>query len=581
MMTFSARAAGGRGLSGDSMAFQGIRVGIVGLATGALLLTACSSGGASTGTSVPASGGSASAAAVAASANNPLAAEIAAVAVLSTADQEKRLATDSLAAELALLPAGDADAYKAVTSALITQARAYAADTTFGKFGAGPVRMEDAGYGGMLFSSWLLTGLGVSAAVGGSNGAEQGAPAQTFTKKDSSASISSEMTMTGTVETATFDMSMTSTDKDVTGTMHLKGTVNPCPDVGGRFTAKVTADISGASSSEGGNLASTVDISLQGLVDDNADVIGYETTTNTKAKSGSRGQIADVSATIQRNGDTLTVTGAKDNGASGGKAGEAAQWTTLGVLTEGMVVNTVMEGIKKAIESGRCVKLNAPTTPAKTTRLPVSSTVSISAQPRSKVDGKPTGGSVTGTLNGGAALDPASTKVPADATFTYTAPDKEDERATVLLEARSLRGVGKAEIPMDTKKIHGFVIAETVGMYHYEGKVCGSIVGPWTIKYKLEGFPQLKGRGTYSITFPQEPEAGNETASVSGSGTEKGSIVAVGLPGGVRFNAPITAKLTPRGADYTMVITSMGGSSPRSRPSACPSPTRWTSRPST
>lgn len=548
------------------MTLHGIRAGIVGLAAGALLLTGCSSGASSgtssSETSAPASGASAVAgSSTASSANDPFTAEVAAFAALSPAEQEKRLATDSLAAELALLPASDADAYAAATAAMIAQARAYAADPNFGKFGAGPVRTEDAGYGGMLFASWLLTGLGVSAAVGGSNGAEQGAPAQTFTKKDSSKSISSEMTMTGTVDTATFDMSMTSTDKDVTGTMHLKGTVNPCPDVGGRFTAKVTADISGASSTEGGNLASTVDVSLQGLVDDNADLIGYETTTNTQAKSGSRGQIADVSATIQRTGDTLAVTGAKDNGAAGAKPGEAAQWTTLGVLTEGMIVNTLMDGIKKAIESGRCVKLNAPTTPAKTTRLPVSSTVSISAQPRSKVDGKPAGGTVTGTLNGGAALDPAATKVPADATFTYTAPDKEDERATVLLEARSIRGVGKAEIPMDTKKIHGFVIAETVGMYHYVGKVCGSIVGPWKIRYKLLGFPQLNGRGTYSITFPSEPEAGNETASVTGSGTEKGAIVAVGLPGGVRFNAPVSAKLTPRGADYTMVVTSKGGSS--------------------
>ena len=364
-------------------------------------------------------------------------------------------------------------------------------------------------------------------------------------------------------------MSMTSTAKDVSGTMRLKGTVNPCPDVGGLFKAKVTVDISGASGTEGGSLASTVDVALQGLVDDNADVIGYETTTNTKAKSGTRGPIADVSATIQRSGGELTLTGAKNNGASGGTGTDAAQWTNMGILTEGMIVNTLLEGIKKSIESGRCVKLNAPTTPAKTKRLPVSSTVSISAQPRSKVDGKPVGGTVTGTLNGEAALDPAATKVPADAKFTYTAPGKEDERATVLLEARSIRGVGKAEIPMDTMKIDGYFIGETVGMYHYTGKVCGSIVGPWTIKYKLLGFPQLKGRGTYSITFPQAPEEGNESSTVTGTGTEKGSIVAVGLPGGVKFNAPVTAK-PPHGAP-----TSRWWSRRRAAP---PRRGRWASR---
>jgi hypothetical protein len=130
----------------------------------------------------------------------------------------------------------------------------------------------------------------------------------------------------------------------------------------------------------------------------------------------------------------------------------------------------------------------------------------------------------------------------------------------VKLEARSLRGVGRAEIPMDTNKAGGYAIDETIGIYRYSGKAC-SIAGPWTITYELLGMPGLKGEGTYKLTFPREPDASNAADTVDGTGTEKGKIVAVGLPGGVKFNAGLTAKLTPSGSDYTMVVKSSGGSS--------------------
>ena len=62
------------------------------------------------------------------------------------------------------------------------------------------------------------------------------------------------------------------------------------------------------------------------------------------------------------------------------------------------------------------------------------------------------GGTVTATLNGGASLQPASGKVPADARYQYAGPAQKKEKATIDFEARSKRGVGKATLEFDTRQ---------------------------------------------------------------------------------------------------------------------------------
>ena len=538
------------------MAQRGICIGIIGVVAGALLLSACSSGastGASTSTATAQSNPPTAQATL-----DAVAAEAAAFAALSPVEQEKRLAADSSAAELALLPAADAAAYTAMSTALVTQARAYAADPNFGKFGAGPVRTADGGFGGMTFAGWVVSGMGVAAAVGATNNSKAGAPSQSDTRKDSSKAGTSDFTVAGSVETAVVDWTMTSTEKGMSGSLHLKGTVNPCPDANGEFTARVSLETSGNSDSGDGSMTSTVDIALDGLVNDTAAIIGYETTTNTKAKSGTRGQVADVTTTTTHGADDVTAATRVDNAAPDGTALDGQQWGNLGMMTESMVVKDLVSSIKNAIESGRCVKLNAPTTPAKTRGLKPSATVSISAQPRSKIDGTPTGGTVTAQLEGGASLDPANTKVQADASFTYVAPDKEDQQATVTMEARSIRGVGRALVSFDTVVQRGWVLGGAKGPYQFFGKSCGSAAGPWEITYTLEGIPQLSGGGVIKLTFPSELDPQDTGNSVSTTGTDKGEIKAVGLPGGVRFNGPADATLTAWNSKFKMKITVSG-----------------------
>lgn len=533
------------------------RNGVVAAVAGAALLAACSSGASSGPSSHQATGSSpASMPAASAEALDGPAAEVAAFAALPSDQQEAQLAAASSAAELALLPASDAEAYTAMTTALIAHARRYVADPANGKFGAGPVRAEDIGFGGMTFAGWVISGMGVGAAINATNGAEAGAPPQSDTRKDRSDSGRSEFTVSGSVESASLDWTMTSTVKGMTGNLRLRGKVNPCPDVNGLFEAKVTLDTAGGSDS--GNIASTVDISLSGLVDDTAAVIGYETTTNTRAKSGARGQVADVSLTTTYGANGVSAAKRGDNTAPGGTALDGQQWGNLGMMTETMVIDGLMDGIKNAIGSGRCVTLNAPTSPAKTSELKPSAAVSIAAQPRSKIDGKPTGGTVTGTLNGGASLDPAGSAVNADATFSYVAPDKEDERATVVLESRSIRGVGKAEVPFDTVVIRGYFIGERIPPYHFTAVNCGSAAGPWVIHYELEDMAEMTGGGDIKLTFPSEPPPHDEDTIITTTGTDKGELKAVGLPGGVRFGGAATATLQRFGAHVKLVITTSG-----------------------
>jgi len=57
---------------------------------------------------------------------------------------------------------------------------------------------------------------------------------------------------------------------------------------------------------------------------------------------------------------------------------------------------------------------------------------------------------VRATLQGGASVDPSNTKVRADGDFIYLAPDKRSQKAVVMLEARSKRGIAKEDVSFST-----------------------------------------------------------------------------------------------------------------------------------
>ncbi|MEI6362956.1 MAG: hypothetical protein WCP95_12570 [Actinomycetes bacterium] len=200
-----------------------------------------------------------------------------------------------------------------------------------------------------------------------------------------------------------------------------------------------------------------------------------------------------------------------------------------------MMQDKAVEAAKKGWQSGRCVKLDPTTQPGKRKGLAPSASVTITAPPRSKIDGTPTGGTVTAKLNGGTSVSPSGSKVPADATFTYVAPAEKDKTATVSLEARSKRGVAKAELNFDTKvgsyALKGS-IATAPGGTRITGQTCdvtkpftaessGDMIGTITFTPtddasgtlaftgRVFNAPfKLSGKGTYTVNVPPDSGAG-------------------------------------------------------------------------
>ena len=124
------------------------------------------------------------------------------------------------------------------------------------------------------------------------------------------------------------------------------------------------------------------------------------------------------------------------------------------------------------------------------------------AEPRSKVDGSPTGGNVTATLSaGGASVEPNGSPVPADANSTYTAPDELDKTGTVSYESRSKRGVGLAAVTFSTSKPAAYQIAGGLEDWQVDQVVCDVMV-PFTLTSPGVGVAEFSGglSGTYTAT---------------------------------------------------------------------------------
>jgi hypothetical protein len=202
---------------------------------------------------------------------------------------------------------------------------------------------------------------------------------------------------------------------------------------------------------------------------------------------------------------------------SGGAATPAFAQETyqLGRLFGLLLAALIADKAEAGWQSGRCVKLEPTTDPAKRTGLKPSTKVTITAAPRSQVDGGPVGGTVTATLTGATALNPAGTPVQADATFTYTALSEKNADASVALEARSKRGVAKATVVFSTKQL-AYVASGGGSRITITGEVA-DVAAPFDLSGTFPG-----DKVTLSFT-PKDEHGGTYTYSGGGSGvTVKG-----------------------------------------------------------
>jgi len=483
--------------------------------------------------------------------------EVAALIALSPAEQEAELArlSESLERDLWTQTGIEAElggreatdkVFKELSAAMIEQTTAYRDDPSFGRFGGRIPATVNEDFGALMFGGWMVAALGAEGIVQSTNDAKPGAKRETDRQKDSSGT----MDLAGSVNEASLDTTIEKTIKGVTGKLHVKVLIAPCPDANGQFTSKVQIEVS--VTTEGGRTGANMnqEVDVTGRVGDNAELLGYDTTTRSQAADfkASKGSYVDVIRTSTRSVGKLTAAGGSLNRYGGAATAQmAVQWANAGTLTELMVNKYALEAAEKAWKSGRCVDLQVSTTPGKRKGLNPSTTVSVLAAPKSKVDGKPVGGTVTAALNGGSSIDPVGTSVPADATFSYVAPSEKDKTATITLEARSQRGIGKAEVVLDTKASKGYFIGPTTGGKHTttglginsvdDGSTMGTalpadvcdVTAPFTLTSPDTGGKQTftptgpkGGTTTYQLTTPltgfKETGKGTYTLELDGDG---------------------------------------------------------------
>lgn len=388
-----------------------------------------------------------------------------------------------------------------------------------------------------LFGGMLLVTAGAEPIVSASNDLKDG--------QTDSTQVREGMKVSGSLDHVEMDVESPPFVEDgVTTKLRVKVSVDPCPDPTGKFTGKAKVDVSASATGGSAGQNGTLDVTVSGQVDDAAELVSTDADYEmqwSKFGGGAKGSYVDVAGSI---GDTKVVSATlkRSGGAPNVEMQEGASW--IGMMYALMAKDRIATAAEKGWKSGRCVTLK-PTAAPGPSGLEPGATSTINAAPRSRIDGSAAGGSVTATLSaGGASVDPSESKVPADATFTYTAPDEKDKTGTVSLEARSRRGIAKATIDFDTK---------AAGAYHFVGglqdfqvaqDVC-DISQPFTLNSPGVGSADFSGgltgtyaangvfgfhyEGTYVITLPNGPGKPGSMAATSsgqiagqgGSGTEK------------------------------------------------------------
>lgn len=351
-----------------------------------------------------------------------------------------------------------------------------------------------------LFAGYLAATLGIEGALSQVQSFPPGSQPQ-------SEEIAPGVTVTVGPDSAQLEVVQEVTINGVRTTLKLTTKAVACPGPDGRLRVDTAMDVRAEHNGRG--QTARLEVAVEFQLDDDANVETNEIETRLQLADhggSARGQFVDTTLRIPFDGGPSTVRVNRTGGAVTKQLVETAvsTQTIFGLLGLGP-----KKAVERHIDSGVCVTLTATANPG--TTLPPRGNATISVTSISRKDGAPTGGSYRGIITAGRGqLDPSDTKVPADATLSFTAPDTAGESSTVSLEARSRRGVGRTTITFNTAA--GWAIDEVVAGVRFTGVSCGSHLGPWTISYK-ERMPggevsgslsgQLGADGTGSMEFRQ------------------------------------------------------------------------------
>ena len=351
--------------------------------------------------------------------------------------------------------------------------------------------------GASLFGAVMLSSLSASAAAGLVDGVHTGSGTE------------NGVTQSATRDTGTVSVHKTAVVEGVTVTIDTSVKVAPCPDASGRAVAEGSMAASATKDGVGHRFSYTAAVEIH--VDDNAEVAS--TTETFTAEQGDADAAGEkyVAVAVDGNGD-FTVTQTRGDL----PPGYAQQSANGAQIMSRLLAHSLVRAAEDRWKSGRCVKLE-PTVSVGPTGLRPGAAVTITAAPRSVIDGASAGGTVTANLTaGGAGVEPAGSKVKADASFTYTAPPEAQQTGDVSLEARSRRGVAKASLHFDTYPL-SFVAEGGGGDFKGTGVIC-DLREPFTISgtgLTLSFTPSGETGGSYTLSGKA---AG---ATWSGGGTYK------------------------------------------------------------
>ena len=169
-----------------------------------------------------------------------------------------------------------------------------------------------------------------------------------------------------------------------------------CPDAEGKVVAEFESVSSIAAG--GGNASTRLSSSIEGHVDDDANLIEGQGDMDSSARqSTDGGDFVDVSDTISTSRGEM---GSKVNGRGGGASDQDVQAAQFMARMGRFAAYQTMQAAQKAWQSGQCVDLQVRSDPAKRTGAKPNTAYTLFAEPRAKSDGAPTRGTVKATLSG-------------------------------------------------------------------------------------------------------------------------------------------------------------------------------------
>jgi hypothetical protein len=135
------------------------------------------------------------------------------------------------------------------------------------------------------------------------------------------------------------------------------------------------------------------------------------------------------------------------------------------------------EAAERFWRDGKCVELIVAPAGGD---VDANSTTEVVVKVKHKFEGNELDKPVKATLNGVKSIAPAGQKVPAPATFTFTAGPREGDRGNIDFESVSNRGIAKKSVEFTVKAL-GWVTTAASPLGEGTGVKCDGIGGVWTI----------------------------------------------------------------------------------------------------